>query len=207
MNCVFLITSSDYQDVLNGPRIWIIPLSCWPGPSGPFYACWCFWSKVSLHTLLVSAFVIDPRLGFLAMSLVWQPEELQPGCSITTFAPSPGSNCISTERLPIQLDEDRILPLIRANAVSAIKAETGSGKTMKGPEYLQRIVDPLPVVIVQKSCFAAASVFSSLRDAFDWPEKRLHLKTGLHDTEASFDSYWTQLSIITYGVLFEWFFS
>ena len=97
------------------------------------------------------------------------------------------------------------MQLIRDNSVSAIKAETGSGKTMKGPAYLQSVVAPRPVVIVQKSCFAAASVFSSLRDAFAWPDKRLHLKTGLHDAEAGFDSYWTQLSIITYGVLWEWF--
>ena len=109
--------------------------------------------------------------------------------------------------LPIQQDENKILQLIRDNSVSAIKAETGSGKTMKGPAYLKSVVDPLPVFIVQKSCFAAASVFSSLRDAFAWPEKRLHLKTGLHDAEAPFHSYLTQLSIITYGVLWEWFFS
>jgi hypothetical protein len=107
--------------------------------------------------------------------------------------------------LPIQQDENKILQLIRDNSVSAIKAETGSGKTMKGPAYLQSVVAPRPVVIVQKSCFAAASVFSSLKDAFDWPAKRLHLKTGLHDAEAPFDPYWTQLSIITYGVLWEWF--
>ena len=145
--------------------------------------------------------------GFLDMSLVWQPEELQPGCSITTLAPSPGSPCISSERLPIQLVEDKLLQLIKANSVTAIKAETGSGKTMKGPEYLQRIVDPRPVVIVQKSCFAAASVFSSLRDAYGWPESRLHLKTGLHTEEADFHSYSTLFSIITYSVLFEWLLS
>ena len=96
----------------------------------------------SLFVFLVQSFITHfvgfsvcyrPETGFLAMSLVWQPEELQPGCSITTFAPSPGSNCISTERLPIQLDEARILRLIGDNSVSAIKAETGSGKTMKDP--------------------------------------------------------------------------
>ena len=107
--------------------------------------------------------------------------------------------------LPIQQDETKILQSIRDNSVCAIKAETGSGKTMKGPAYLLSVVDPRPVVIVQKSCFAAASVFSSLKDAFDWPAYRRHLKTGLHDADAPFDPKWTQLSIITYGILWEWF--
>ena len=141
------------------------------------------------------------------MALVWQQEELQPECSITTLATSPGNPCISTEKLPIQLVEDSIVGLISANSVTGIKAETGSGKTMLGPEYLSRVVHGRPVVIVQKSCYAAASVYSSLRDAFAWPESRLHLKTGLHHEEASFNVYSTQISIINYGVLFEWFFS
>ena len=155
----------------------------------------------------VFTLVKSTRAWVLDMSLVWQPEELQPECSLTTLATSPGSPCISTEKLPIQLVEDSIVDLISANSVIGIKAETGSGKTMKGPEYLLRTVDHRSVVIVQKSCYAAASVCSSLRDAFDWPESRLHLKTGLHSEEAEFHSYSTQLSIITYGVLFEWFFS
>ena len=153
-----------------------------------------------------------PEPGFLDMSLGWHPEELLPGCSITTLAPSPGSPCISSERLPIQLVEDRLLELIRANSVTAIKAETGSGKTMKGPEYLFYAVGASrPVVIVQKSCFAAASVYASLRDAFNWPESRLHLLTGQHTDETEynteFDTRLTLLSIITYGVLFKWLFS
>ena len=145
----------------------------------------------------------------LDMALVWRPKELPRKCSITTLATSFGDPEFSTEsgKLPIQDFKGIIVESIKANMVTGIKAETGSGKTMKGPEYLQRIVDPRPVVIVQKSCFAAASVFSSLRDAYGWPESQLHLKTGLHSEEAEFHCYSTQLSIITYGVLFEWLFS
>jgi hypothetical protein len=148
----------------------------------------------------IQAWVLD-------MALVWQQEELQSECSITTLATTLGNPEISTEKLPIQLFEDRIVALIEANSVTGIKAETGSGKTMKGPEYLSRVVHGRPVVIVQKSCYAAASVYASLRDAFGWPVARLHLLTGQHPEEADFDTRWTRLSIITYGVLFKWLFS
>ena len=140
----------------------------------------------------------------LDMSLVWRPEELPASCSITTFASSPGSDCGWSRKLPIEQDAEEILQSISEKSVVAIKAETGSGKTMKGPAYLLEVVDPLPVLIVQKSCFAAESVFTSLKTAFSWPEERLHLKTGVHDAEAPFHR-WTQFSVITYGMLWEWF--
>ena len=148
------------------------------------------------------------------MALVWQQEELSSECSITTLATSFGDPEFSTEteKLPIQLFEGSIVESIKANMVTGIKAETGSGKTMKGPEYLFYAVGASrPVVIVQKSCFAAASVYASLRDAFNWPESRLHLLTGQHTDETEynteFDTRLTLLSIITYGVLFKWLFS
>ena len=82
------------------------------------------------------------------MALVWQQEELPSECSITNLATSFGNPEISTEKLPIQLFEDSIVDSIKANLVTGIKAETGSGKTMKGPEYLFRAVaDGRPVVI------------------------------------------------------------
>ena len=155
-----------------------------------------FGSKCFASIRSTQAWVLD-------MALVWQQEELSSECSITTLASSFGDPEFSTEteKLPIQLFEGSIVESFKANMVTGIKAETGSGKTMKGPEYLYDAVGRnRPVVIVQKSCFAAATVFSSLRDAYGWPESRLHLKTGLHSEEAEFHSYTTQLSIITYGV-------
>ena len=75
---------------------------------------------------------------------------------------------------------------------------------MKGPEYLLKEVQGWPVLIMQKSCFAAESVLTSLKTAFSWPEERLHLKTGVRDAEAPFHR-WTQFSVITYCILWEWF--
>ena len=141
------------------------------------------------------------------MTLVWQQEELQSEWTLTNLATSSGDPEISHRSLPIQLYEDSIVALIEANSVAGIKAETGSGKTMLGPGYLSRVVHGRPVVIVQKSCYAAASVYASLKDRFGWPEGRLHLLTGQHPEEAEFNNRWTLFSIITYGVLFKWLFS
>ena len=162
-----------------------------------------FGSKCFASVRSTQAWVLD-------MALVWRHEELPSECSITTLATSFGDPEFSTEteKLPIQLFKGSIVESIKANMVTGIKAETGSGKTMKGPEYLFYAVGASrPVVIVQKSCFAAASVYASLRDAFNWPHSRLHLLTGQHTDEAEFDNHLTQLSIITYGVLFKWLFS
>ena len=162
-----------------------------------------FGSKCFASVRSTQAWVLD-------MALVWRPKELPRKCSITTLATSFGDPEFSTEsgKLPIQDFKGIIVESIKANMVTGIKAETGSGKTMKGPEYLWNAVGASrPVVIVQKSCFAAASVYASLRDAFGWPVSRLHLLTGQHTDEADFEPRWTQLSIITYGVLFKWLFS
>ena len=91
---------------------------------------------------------------------------------------------------------------IRAHTVVAIKAETGSGKMMKGPQYLSQEVNSAPVLIVQKSCLAADLVVSSLVEAFDLDRRHSHLRSGLHDADAFCRA--TRYSVITYGILWEW---
>ena len=138
-----------------------------------------FGSKCFASVRSTQAWVLD-------MALVWRPHELPPKCSITTLDTSLGDPQFSTDsgKLPIQFFEGSIVESIKAHKVTGIKAETGSGKTMKGPEYLYAAVgQSRPVVIVQKSCFAAASVYASLKDAFHWPRSRLHLLTGQHTDE------------------------
>ena len=137
------------------------------------------------------------------MSLVWRPEELPPGCSVQALNPSVGdSNLASGKSLPIERDAWKIKTAIRDHTVVAIKAETASGKTMKGPQYLSQEVNSWPVLIVQKSCLAADLVVSSLVEGFGLDRRHLHLRTGLHDKEAFCDQ--TQYSVITYGILWEW---
>ena len=138
------------------------------------------------------------------MSLVWLPCELPEGCTVKKLDHSQGDEELSSGKfLPIERDELRIKHQIRRNSVVAIKAETGSGKTMKGPQYLREEVSDWPVPIVQKSCLAADLVVQSLVEAFNIPRDRLHLRTGIHDTD-TFHDLSTGYSVITYGILWEW---
>ena len=137
------------------------------------------------------------------MALVWRPHELPPGCSVQALHHSESdSSLASGTSLPIERDSWEIKTAIREHTVVAIKAETGSGKTMKGPQYLSEEVNHAPVLIVQKSCLAADKVVSSLEEGFDLDRSHLHLRTGLYDAD-SFE-YWTWYSVITYGILWEW---
>ena len=137
------------------------------------------------------------------MTLVWCPEELPSGCTVHVLNPSEGdSDLASSNRLPIERDSWNIKTAIREHIVVAIKAETASGKTMLGPQYLRQEVQSWPVLIVQKSCFAAELVVNSLVEAFDLRRRHLHLRTGLHDADAFCPA--TQYSFITYGILYEW---
>ena len=137
------------------------------------------------------------------MALVWCPEELPPGCTVQALKHSVADPSLASGRtLPIEPDAWKIKMAIRAHTVVAIKAETASGKTMKGPQYLSQEVNSAPVLIVQKSCLAADLVVSSLVEAFDLDRRHLHLRTGLHDKDAFCHATW--YSVITYGILWEW---
>jgi hypothetical protein len=138
------------------------------------------------------------------MALVWCPEELPTGCFVHALTPSEGDpDLASGHRLPIERDSWQIKNAIREHTVVAIKAETASGKTMQGPQYLRQEVHCWPVLIVQKSCFAADLVVNSLVEAFDLDRRHLHLRSGLHDQDA-FSRATTRYSVITYGILWEW---
>jgi hypothetical protein len=138
------------------------------------------------------------------MALVWRPDELPSRCSVHVLTPSVGdSDLASGQCLPIERDSWQIRQAIRENTVVAIKAETASGKTMQGPQYLRQEVHCWPVLIVQKSCFAADLVVNSLVEAFDLDRRHLHLRSGLHDQDA-FSRATTRYSVITYGILWEW---
>ena len=138
------------------------------------------------------------------MALVWGDHELPPGCSVQALQHSESDSSLASGKyLPIERDSWKIKTAIREHTVVAIKAETGSGKTMKGPQYLSDEVNHAPVLIVQKSCFAADLVVNSLVEAFDLDRRHLHLRSGLHDQDA-FSRATTRYSVITYGILWEW---
>ena len=137
------------------------------------------------------------------MALVWRPDELPSRCSVHELTPSVGdSDVASGQCLPIERDSWQIRQAIRENTVVAIKAETASGKTMQGPQYLRREVKEWPVLIVQKSCFAAELVVKSLVEGFGLQRRHLQLRTGLHEKDPFSPAI--QYSVITYGILWEW---
>jgi hypothetical protein len=137
------------------------------------------------------------------MALVWRPDELPSRCSVHELTPSVGDSDLASGRcLPIERDSWQIRQAIRENTVVAIKAETASGKTMQGPQYLRREVNGWPVLIVQKSCFAAELVVKSLIEGFGLQKRHLQLRTGLHEKDPFSPAI--QYSVITYGILWEW---
>ena len=137
------------------------------------------------------------------MALVWCPEELPPGCTVQALNHSVGDSALASGKsLPIERDSWKIKTAIREHTVVAIKAETASGKTMQGPQYLRQEVQLWPVLIVQKSCFAAELVVKSLVEGFGLQRCHLQLRTGLHDKDAFSPAI--QYSVITNGILWEW---
>ena len=141
------------------------------------------------------------------MSLLWGPADLLSGITVHALTSSEGdSDSASGGVLAISRDSWRIKEALRQNTVVAIKAETGSGKTMLGPQYLRHEVGSWPVLIVQKSCFAAEMVVKSLVESQHLDKDHLHLRTGIHEDDVFCNSNHsgTQYSVITYGILYEW---
>ena len=137
------------------------------------------------------------------MALVWGHHDLPPGCSVQALRHfESDSSFASGQLLPIERKAWEIKTAIRENTVVAIKAETGSGKTMKGPQYLSEEVNYAPVLIVEVSCLAAEKVVSSLAEGFGVERCHLHLRSGIYDKD-TFQT-WTWFSVITYGILWEW---
>ena len=143
------------------------------------------------------------------MSLLWGAADQLSGITVHALPPSVGDSDLAfTDTLPISRDEWHIKQAIRENTVVAIKAETGSGKTMLGPQFLRQEVGRWPVLIVQKSCFAAEKVVQSLVESQHLVKDQLHLRTGIHESGTKFSSATfssaTHFSVITYGILYEW---
>ena len=136
------------------------------------------------------------------VGLHWDADDLQPAWyhrRLTTFTGDP--ELVNSASLPIERDEERIVQALQsAPHVVAIQAPTGSGKTMKIPEYLDT-VGCSPVLVVLPSVFAAQEAVNSFV-FFGWDRHQVHLRTGVDMGE--FDQYTTKLSVITYGILWRW---
>ena len=139
------------------------------------------------------------------MECHWTPDEMPAHCDVNELEHFHGDpNLLDDESLPIQMYADTIRSAINANSVVGIQAQTGSGKTLLVPGYLHQEVQSWPVLIVQKSCLAAEMVWKSLQEYGCYHDWQLHLRTGLHHGE-HFQQRHTLFSVITYGILWEWF--
>ena len=59
------------------------------------------------------------------------------------------------------------------------------------------------ILLVEKAIYSAEKVVESLVDVFGWSRSRIHLRASKHDVD-KFHPGWTQLSVVTYGVLWKW---
>ena len=120
------------------------------------FSCSSLSLVLTLSGLLIFCAVVLALLVYFVMSLFWGAADQLSGIQVKALESSVGDSELAlSETLPIARDEGDIKKAIRENTVVAIKAETGNGKTMLGPQFLRQQVGNWPVLIVQKSCFAA----------------------------------------------------
>ena len=154
-------------------------------------------------------------------SLLWKETELPGDCCMRRLSPALGSQDISTDPpMPIVRDQHEIERAIMENHIVAIRAETGSGKTMKVPEFLFNVVNlpesnsgrpaavvNRPVLLVLKACLAAREVVHALVNLYSWPEKRVHLRTGEDDPDEASHTFKRRqnwISVTTYDMMWKW---
>ena len=147
----------------------------------------------------------------LAMSLAWEETELPSDCHhrrLTTFSAELSFG--TSRQLPIARERTCIEEKLAVHEVVVVKATTGSGKSMLIPEFLYMCVNKRrpkwiriwPVLVVQQSIFAAEKLRDDLVEEFGWNYRQIHVRTGKHVEK--FVEGLHQLSIITYGILWQW---
>eukprot|EP00959_Pyramimonas_sp_CCMP1952_P248524 5194808-Pyramimonas_sp.AAC.1 len=135
--------------------------------------------------------------------ILWEANELPDGAYVRKLSSFMGSSYLrDCGALPVAARRDDIMRAIVGNGIVAIKAATGSGKTMIVPQVLQERCPKYAVAIVLPSNFAVVK----LQEAFERHDvfsDCVHVRTGEND-EDRFDSRRHQVSIITYGILWKW---
>jgi hypothetical protein len=141
---------------------------------------------------------------------VWEESELPEDCHFRPLTPLIGDAApCGRHILPIERDRARIEDAVRSHNVVVVRAATGSGKTMKIPEFMSNVLNDQgwskmwPILVVEQNVFAAAKVVDDLVEVFHWQRRQIQLRTGKHD-EDKFVRGETVLSVITYGILWRW---
>ena len=93
-------------------------------------------------------------------NLQWEKSEIPESCYVRYLTPAlSDSRLRDSDGLPIEQDRESIKEAILCHRVVAVRSATGSGKTMKLPEYLFQVLnsqnkswrDMRPVLVVQKA--------------------------------------------------------
>ena len=113
-----------------------------------------------------------------------------------------------TKELPIFGMKHVIASVLQQFRITGVEGPTGCGKSMGLPEILHSYLRNHvwwhgAIVLVERSVLAAEQVVESLVNHFGWNRQSIHLRTGKHEYDR-FDSKYTVLSVITYGILWEW---
>ena len=140
------------------------------------------------------------------ISLHWEDSEVPDGCLFRRLRTKPGT--IPLGQLPISLEKRTIRNAFNRHSIVAIKAEPAAGKSTQVPAFIYKALrcsNPRKrpcLCVVQKSVYACRKLKQSLVEVFKWDKHRLQLKTANDDEP--FSKGKTQLSIINYGILWEW---
>ena len=127
-------------------------------------------------------------------------------CFFRRLCTKPGD--IPVGQLPISREEQAITNALNRYPILGVKAEPAAGKSTQVPAFVRTVLRRWypwtrpSLCLVQKSRYACRNVKESLTKVFQWEEHRIQLKTAKDDE--SFLSGQTELSIIDYGILWQW---
>ena len=144
--------------------------------------------------------------GADTISLHWGVDEVPRTCFSRRLCTKPGN--IPVGQLPISREKQAITNALNRYPILGVKAEPAAGKSTQVPDLVRTEVrrwNPWTrpsLCLVQKSVYACRKVKDSLTKVFQWEGHRIQLKT-VKDDEA-FLSGQTELSIIDYGLLWQW---
>ena len=140
------------------------------------------------------------------ISLHWADNEVPEMCFRRRLCTKPGN--IPDEQLPIAQEEQAIRNALNRYSILAITAEPAAGKSTQVPRFVYKALSRWNsgkrpcLCLVQKSVYACRKLKESLVEVFKWEEHRIQLKTANDDEP--FSKSKTDLSIINYGILWEW---
>ena len=142
----------------------------------------------------------------MAGGLAWCAEEVCHGCWHCPLQTVVGSG---VDGLPMEQARDDFMRAISGRCqVLGLQGATGSGKTMLAPGYLLSRLKTMKhafpcVCLVQDSVYSARQVVASLVDRFGWSRDRIQLRSSV-DTRDQFCLGSTVLTVINYGILWQW---